>query len=403
MKSRIALLPAIGGLLLLFLLTAFTTPPWGFWGHRRINRLAVFTVPPPLIAFYKGHIEYITTHAVDPDKRRYATKHEGVRHYMDLDHWGQAPFEAMPRRWSAALVRWTHYKQITQEGDTIWWQPKGMQQDSSAFTFEAAGQSWQMDSKAYQNFFKAEVLPQYYEEEWRVEEAAFSTLFDTTFSGSEIIAVDSLSMHGVLPFNLVRVQRQLTAAFRQKDIARILRLSADIGHYIGDAHVPLHTTKNYNGQLTNQVGIHAFWESRLPELFADTQYDFFVGKAQYIDDPSAFYWQIVLDSHALVDSVLRIDKVLNRTFSESEQYCFEERNGLNVRTQCSAYAAAYHEALDGMVERRMRSAIRAIGSAWYTAWVDGGQPVLSEGAEPVSSSLPNFDKKSESVRARPHE
>jgi hypothetical protein len=35
------------------------------------------------------------------------------------------------------------------------------------------------------------------------------------------------------------------------------------------------------GNLTNQVGIHGFWESRLPELFYE-QYDFYVGPATYL-------------------------------------------------------------------------------------------------------------------------
>ena len=45
-----------------------------------------------------------------------------------------------------------------------------------------------------------------------------------------------------------------------------------------------HTTENYNGQFTNQKGIHGFWESRIPELFYD-EYDFITGKAKYIDYP----------------------------------------------------------------------------------------------------------------------
>ena len=41
----------------------------------------------------------------------------------------------------------------------------------------------------------------------------------------------------------------------------VLRTAADLGHYLADAHVPLHTTGNYNGQRTNQTGIHALWET----------------------------------------------------------------------------------------------------------------------------------------------
>jgi len=59
---------------------------WGFFGHKRINRMAVFTLPPELVGFYKYHIEYITEHAVDPDKRRYAVEGEAPRHYIDIDH-----------------------------------------------------------------------------------------------------------------------------------------------------------------------------------------------------------------------------------------------------------------------------------------------------------------------------
>jgi hypothetical protein len=47
-----------------------------------------------------------------------------------------------------------------------------------------------------------------------------------------------------------------------------------LGHYIGDAHVPLHTTSNYNGQKTNQHGIHGLWESRIPEQLFDERVTF---------------------------------------------------------------------------------------------------------------------------------
>jgi hypothetical protein len=45
---------------------------WGFFGHKRINRMATFVLPPSMFGFYKTHIEYLTEHSVDPDKRRYA-------------------------------------------------------------------------------------------------------------------------------------------------------------------------------------------------------------------------------------------------------------------------------------------------------------------------------------------
>ena len=54
------------------------------------------------------------------------------------------------------------------------------------------------------------------------------------------------------------------------------------------------------------------------------------------------------------------------------------------RTQCKEYARAYHKKMDGMVEERMRGAVQAVGSAWYTAWVDAGQPEFEGLSHPLN-------------------
>jgi hypothetical protein len=188
---------------------------------------------------------------------------------------------------------------------------------------------------------------------------------------------DSLKAHGIVPWHIDVMVKRLTAAFRAEDYDRILQLSADLGHYIGDAHVPLHTTKNYNGQLTNQKGIHGFWESRLPELFNDN-YDFFVGKAKYIEDPLAEAWQAVAESFAAKDSVLLFEAELNAKYPQDRKYAFENRGASLMKVYSAEYSDEYHKMLDGMVERRMRKAIVTVGSMWFTAWVNAGQPDLDK-------------------------
>jgi hypothetical protein len=170
---------------------------------------------------------------------------------------------------------------------------------------------------------------------------------------------------------------RLTKAFREKNFSSILKNSAEIGHYIADAHVPLHASQNHNGQLTDQKGIHAFWESRVPELLADKKFDFFIGKAAYIKDPSAFIWQRVLESAKAADSVLKFEKKLSLQFPGDKKYSFEKRNNILLRQYSSEYTIAYDQMLNGMVERRMRQSIYAIASFWYTAWINAGQPDLS--------------------------
>ena len=370
----------------IFLLSSFIfVGNWGFYGHRRINRMAVFTLPQDLIVFYKKNIEYITEHAVDPDKRRYATKHEAVRHYIDIDHWGTYPFENVPRKWTDVLLKYTDIFVVNEANDTIqvFGQKIVKEEETKLHLISKVLENKfnkihiEVSKKEYREFFKKNILSQYYEDDWIINCEAFASLLkksEIKFQCKSVFAKDRFSEYGILPYHLVKMQRRLSKAFRDKNIKYILQLSADFGHYIADAHVPLHTTENYNGQFTDQIGIHAFWESRLPELFADKSYDYFVGKADYIDDPSSYYWDIVLTSHAYLDSVLLIEQDLKNTFPEDQQFCFEERLQRTIKTQCKDFAAAYHRRLDGQVESRMQASIHTIGSAWYTAWVDAGQP-----------------------------
>jgi hypothetical protein len=282
-------------LLLLTLLLPLNGYTWGFFAHQRINRLAVFSLPPEMIGFYKKHIRYITENAVNPDRRRYAVDWEASRHYIDLDIYGDSALYKMPRFWQQAVEQYTE---------------------------------------------------------------------------------DTLQAYGIVPWHISRMKFQLTQAFKERDLDRILRLSTEMGHYVADACVPLHTTQNYNGQLTGQRGIHAFWETRLPELFSN-EYDFFVGQAQYIEQPQLRAWDLVASAHTALDSVLLFERELTQEFEEEKKYSFEVRNNLTTRVYSRAFSEAYSRKLNGQVERQMRLAIRTIASYWYTAWVDAGQPDLS--------------------------
>lgn len=256
-----------------------------------------------MFRFYKTYIDYITEHAVDPDKRRYAVKDEAPRHYIDIDHYGENPFEVMPRFWDSAVTKYTE---------------------------------------------------------------------------------DTLQAYGIVPWHVNKVYYWLVSAFKNKDRDQILRLSAEIGHYIADAHVPLHTTENYNGQMTGQKGIHGFWESRLPELYADG-YNYFLPKAKFIQHPLTRIWTAVEQSHAALDSVLDFERELTEEFGDNGKYAYEERGVTLVRTYSREFSKAYHERLSGMVERRMRKAMLCIGSFWYSAWIEAGQPNLDDLVNPDAS------------------
>ena len=280
--------------ILFFLSCLNKSTAWGFYGHRAINRMACFTLPPELFGFYKQNIDYLTNHAVDPDKRRMSNPDEAPRHFIDADHYGEHPFDSLPQNWKAAVEKYSE---------------------------------------------------------------------------------DSLLLYGIGPWYIQKMYYNLISAFEKKDNSSILYYSANIGHYIADSHVPLHCTENYNGQFTNQQGIHGLWESRLPEIFGD-QYDYFVGRASYIENIRPFIWEKAKESYAALDSVLQLEKSLTLNFDETQKYSFEKRGATVIQVYSTSFCEAYHHLLNGQVERRLQSSIIDVGSVWYSAWVTAGMPTL---------------------------
>ena len=77
-------------------------------------------------------------------------------------------------------------------------------------------------------------------------------------------------------------------------------------------------------------------------------------------------------------------------FPTDQKYAYEQRGRTTIRTYSNGFSSEYHKRLNGMVERRLRRSIIAVGSIWYTAWVDAGQPDLSSLQRiPPSESLLN--------------
>ncbi len=295
---------------MLLFIEVHTAMSWGFWGHKRINRIAVFTLPEEMLPLFKASLEYVTEHAIDPDKRRYGVDGEAPRHYIDIDHYGVYPFENVPRNWDSAVA---------------------------------------------------------------------------------VLTEDTLMAYGIVPWHVAKMTGWLTKAFESGDKQRVLKTSAELGHYIADAHVPLHTTLNYNGQLTNQKGIHGFWESRIPELFGE-DYDYFVGKARYLDNPLDEIWKVVLASHLRVDSVLDLERKLTEEMPSDMKHSFEQRGESTVKVYSHEFSTNYNAILQDMAERRMRQAIISVGSFWMTAWVNAGQPDLGE---IIDQPLPEEDEELE--------
>ncbi len=338
-------------------------PDWGFYAHRKINYYAVLTVPPPVNQFYKSHIAYIREHAVDPDQRRYAVPAEGPRHFIDLDRWYVGDSFVLMKDYTIDRLLQGGWEWETNDS-SMSLQPSLTHRGRIEFT--GLEFSFTVDSFALrQEIYLA-----------GTDSTSLIPSFLYPDRPGNLYFNDSLTSYGIVPYYVEKLFARLVREMQEKDLKSAVRTSTDIGHYISDAHVPLHTTSNYNGQFTNQLGIHAFWESRIPELFEATYFNSLVGRATYIDDVHKFIWDIVHHSYALVPIVLEKEREARHNIAEQHHYCYEERGTNMVRTPCPILAREYMNLMDGMVQEQWMGAIRAVGSVWYTAWVDAGQPSL---------------------------
>ncbi len=266
--------------------------PWGFYAHKKINHLAIFTLPAPLVNFYKRHGKEIEEMAVLPDQRRYSMDEEASRHYIDLD-------------------RYT----ISNIQNSTW----------------------------------DDVLKFYHK--------------------------DSLQEHGIVVWHIPLLYQQLKTAFIKRDTIKIIKLSAEMGHYIADAHVPLHTTSNYDGQKTGQTGLHSFWESRIPELLKEDLEEW-LGPAVYVSKLQAASWQWILESHREIGILLQKELDLRKKYSPSAIYSFEQKGKSLQKIHSKKFSLHYHQTLENQIENRFNSAIKHIGDVWFSAWIDAGQPIF---------------------------
>ena len=89
-------------------------------------------------------------------------------------------------------------------------------------------------------------------------------------------------------------------------------------------------------------------------------------------------WNFVEHSFRAVDSVLTFEKQLSNDWPDDKKYAFEKRGQVTMKVYSAEFSKEYSKRLNGMQERRMKASIKSIGSYWFTAWVNAGQPDLSE-------------------------
>jgi hypothetical protein len=194
----------------------------------------------------------------------------------------------------------------------------------------------------------------------------------------QLYTKDSLLKYGYVPYHILYMKNKLTEAFRSRNKDSILFYAADLGHYIGDANVPLHTTLNYDGQLTNQRGLHSLWESTIPELELNGFNLHSTHKAKYLKHPDLAIWTAVRRAAALVPGILEKEKEVSQSFTEAQKYRTRTSRGREFKTYSTEFAKAYAAVLQPTVNEQLIHSANLIADFWYTSWMDAGKPDLAQ-------------------------
>ena len=192
----------------------------------------------------------------------------------------------------------------------------------------------------------------------------------------EKFSADTLQKYGTLPWAVLEAKEKLVAAFKARDTLAIIQQSAELSHYAADAFVPLHTTVNYDGQLTGQAGLLALWETQLPERFISV-YKLDGEEARVLKDPVADIWLALQNSYGFLTATYDLETRTSKRFTPQTKYTFSHRFGRTQRRYSDAFADAYKQEVNGMVGFRLKGASPLVASLWLTAWQEAGHPDLA--------------------------
>jgi hypothetical protein len=162
---------------------------------------------------------------------------------------------------------------------------------------------------------------------------------------------------GLLPWQIGSYSLKLTNDLRGRKWDDAQLDAAVLAHYVADAHDPLHTTQNYDGQLTGQAGLEMRFSSSLIEKYRN----FFMlhpRDAAKIEDPTEYAFQMALEANTWVDRIV-----------------FEDRRAKDDLIDYNEdYFDRFYTAIGSTAVSELNEAAHDAGCYWYTAWLNAGKP-----------------------------
>lgn len=177
---------------------------------------------------------------------------------------------------------------------------------------------------------------------------------------------------GRLPWRVTEIYELLVAAWKSHAsgkapyaLSNARYLSAVMAHYLGDANQPFHAVANYDGQLTNQRGIHSRFETELALRYWNK-----ITHARVVVSP-------VPDIKAFVFDRVTEGARLSRDILAADLKAATVKNAAGQPVYDDAYYARLFQGARPVLETRLASSANAIASVLVQAWIDAGRPKLN--------------------------
>jgi len=210
--------------------------------------------------------------------------------------------------------------------------------------------------------YKAEVAPNHFIDLDLLSKPPFTDLILDRAAAEKRFGKAELLKAGVLPWAIEDTFNKLVGAMKGGDSVQIAVQSAILSHYIGDAHVPLHDTKDWDGRTADEKGVHFRWEQTLlltwlkPEAVNATA-------PLKVDGPilkSAVEWCADSFSHCNAifdadDAARKVDPALGWRYYES-----------------------MWKSTGPMMIGQLDHASERLAGAWNAAYIQAGKPKLSD-------------------------
>jgi hypothetical protein len=191
----------------------------------------------------------------------------------------------------------------------------------------------------------------------------FHSLPRTLDSVIALYGWERVKNNGTVPWATIWNYDSLVAQLARGDWPKATLTASDLGHYVADAHQPLHVTKNYNGQFTNNTGIHSRYESTmLSPTYYLSALSIVPDSVHYIADRINYVFDYLFHSNTLIDTIFNGD-----TYGKAAS-----GGAFN-----STYYAELWNRTRVMTLDQMQRGTKSLASLWYTAWVDAGLIILT--------------------------